>query len=178
MKLRISGIQNDSIVDGPGIRLAVFTQGCPHHCEGCHNPQTWDFEGGRLVDTKEIFDMIIKNPLLDGVTFSGGEPFCQCKALAELARMIRRNTKLNIMSYTGFEYEYLVSHSTDENGYGELLDEIDRLMDGRFVLAERSLDLKFRGSRNQRFIDVKKSRESGSTVLVKDEWDDIEIKLL
>ena len=106
MELRIAGTANDSIVDGPGIRFTIFTQGCPHHCEGCHNPQTHDFSGGKLADTDELLDRIRSNPLLDGVTFSGGEPFCQAEALAELGSRIR-SLGLNIVTYTGYTFEEL-----------------------------------------------------------------------
>jgi anaerobic ribonucleoside-triphosphate reductase activating protein len=180
MNLKIAGLVNDSIVDGPGIRYTVFVQGCPHHCEGCHNLQTWDFDGGRIETTDEVFEKITKNPLLDGVTFSGGEPFCQCHALAELGDKILAfdGFKLNLMAYTGYEFEYLVKHANAENGYMELLSRLDYLVDGRFILAKKSYELKFMGSSNQRFIDVKKSLEQGSVVLAHDPWDNIEIKLI
>ena len=168
--MRIANTVNDSIVDGHGLRYAVFTQGCPHHCEGCHNPQTHDFNGGMLVDTDDLFNEIIKDKLLDGVTFSGGDPFCQCKPLTELARKIRAYkgfiVPLNIISYTGYTYEYLVANANEDNGYIELLKELDYLVDGPFVPAKRSLELKFMGSSNQRFIDVQQSLKQGSAVVV------------
>ena len=107
MTLRLAGTENDSIVDGPGIRFTIFVQGCPHHCPGCHNPQTHDFSGGTLTDTGELLKKIEENPLLDGVTFSGGEPFCQAPALAELGGQLRQRG-LNIITYTGFTYEKLL----------------------------------------------------------------------
>jgi anaerobic ribonucleoside-triphosphate reductase activating protein len=179
MNLKIAGLINDSIVDGPGIRYTVFVQGCPHHCEGCHNPETWDFGGGREESTDEIFEKITQNPLLDGVTFSGGEPFCQCNALAELADKILKfdGFKMNLMAYTGFEFEYLLKAANEQNGYMKLLSKLDYLVDGRFILAQKSYELKFKGSANQRFIDVKKSLESGSAVLARDPWEEIDIKL-
>lgn len=177
MELRIAGLVNDSIVDGPGIRYTVFVQGCPHHCEGCHNPQTWDFGGGRIEDTDSVLEKIAANPLLDGVTFSGGEPFCQCKPLAELAEKVKA-LGLNIMAYTGYEYEYLTAHADEQNGYAELLERLDYLVDGRFVLAKKSYELKFMGSSNQRFIDVQQSLRQGRAVLARDPWDDIEIKIV
>lgn len=180
MRLKIAGLENDSIVDGPGIRFTVFTQGCPHHCEGCHNPQTWDFDGGYFEDTDNILEMIKKNPLLDGVTFSGGEPFCQCEPLCELADRIRIKFGggLSIMAYTGFRYEYLLEHGNEENGYIRLLSRLDYLVDGRFEQDKKSYELKFMGSTNQRFIDVRRSLSEGGVVLAKDPWDDIEIKLI
>lgn len=162
--LRMAGIVNDSIVDGPGIRLTLFVQGCPHNCEGCHNPQTHDFEGGNDMKLSEIMDKIKANPLLDGVTFSGGEPFCQALKLAELGKEIH-SLGLNIMTYTGYTFEYLMSHSTDENGYRQLIDVCDYIVDGPFVLSLRDLMLKFKGSSNQRIIDVKKTLEQGDVVI-------------
>lgn len=180
MELKIAGLVNDSIVDGPGMRFSVFVQGCPHHCEGCHNPETWDFKGGRLETTDSICEKISSNPILDGVTFSGGEPFCQCAALCELADKIKEidGGRLNIMAYTGFELEYLIKHSTEENCYMKLLERLDYLVDGRFELDKKSYDLKFMGSSNQRFLDVKKSLSEGRAVAAVDPWDEISIKLI
>lgn len=110
MLIRIAGTVSESIVDGPGIRYTIFTQGCPHHCEGCHNPETHDFSGGRLADTDKIYNHIAENPLLKGVTFSGGEPFCQPAPLYDLAKRIKENTKLDIMAYTGFTFEQLIEN--------------------------------------------------------------------
>ncbi len=171
MELRVAGLVNDSIVDGPGFRLSVFTQGCPHNCEGCHNPQTHDFNGGYIMDTDEIYEQVIANPMLDGITLSGGDPFCQCKPLAELAGKIHayKERPLNVIAYTGYTFEQLVKNADKDNGFMELLKECDYLIDGRFVLAQRSLELKFRGSRNQRFIDVKKSLEKGEVVALDDD---------
>lgn len=153
MKLRISGTVNDSIVDGPGLRYAVFTQGCPHDCPGCHNPQTHDFSGGKDIDTSEILAQIRKNPLLDGLTLTGGEPFCQCTACIALAQGAHAHG-LNVWCYSGYTFEELI------NGKAEwrlLLQNIDVLVDGPFLLEKRSLDCRFRGSSNQRLIDVPKS---------------------
>ncbi|MDE5737726.1 MAG: anaerobic ribonucleoside-triphosphate reductase activating protein [Oscillospiraceae bacterium] len=155
MFLQVSGLANDSIVDGPGFRFTIFVQGCPHHCKGCQNPQTHAFQGGTLMTTEEIFAKIKRNPLLDGVTFSGGEPFCQAQALAELGREIHK-LGLNIMTYTGYTFEYLSTHR-DSNFYGELLDISDWLVDGKFIQSKRSLNLLFRGSENQRILDIPRS---------------------
>lgn len=163
VRLRIAGITDDSIVDGPGIRLTVFVQGCPHNCEGCQNPQTHNFSEGTDITLGEIMYRINANPLLDGVTFSGGEPFCQAAALSKLGRMIREKG-LNIITYSGYTYEYLIDNSDSKNCYSELLDVSDYLVDGPFILLERDLTLKFRGSKNQRIIDIKKSTECGRTV--------------
>ena len=143
MLMRIAGIVHDSIVDGEGIRLAVFVQGCPHHCNGCHNPETHDFQGGRLIDTSEIIAMMDANPLLDGVTLSGGEPFCQSGACIEIAAAAHLKG-LNVWCYTGYTIEELEGHP--------LLNEVDVLVDGRYMEEQRTLELPFRGSRNQRII--------------------------
>lgn len=165
VRLRIAGITDDSIVDGPGIRLTVFVQGCPHNCEGCHNPQTHDFSAGVDMTVDEIMGRINANPLLDGVTFSGGEPFCQAAALSELGRMVQKKG-LNVITYSGYTYEYLRKNSDNENNYGKLLDVSDYLVDGPFIAGQKDMLLKFRGSRNQRIIDVKKSEENGLAVTV------------
>lgn len=158
MQIRIAGTMNDSIVDGPGLRYTVFTQGCPHGCPGCHNPQSHDFGGGRAVQTEEIIAQIWGNPLLDGVTLSGGEPFCQPEACLAIARAAHE-AGLNVWAYSGYTYEQLLEKAPN------LLREVDVLVDGPFVLAQRSLEIKFRGSRNQRLIDVKRSLAQGVPVM-------------
>ena len=162
MRISLSGITGDSIVDGPGLRLTIFTQGCLHHCPGCHNPQTHDPEGGSWADTEDILAAAAENPLLDGITLSGGDPFLQpvpCLALAEGAHKIG----LNVWTYTGYTWEALLEENDTEKL--ALLKEPDVLVDGPFLLAERSLELRFCGSRNQRLIDVKKSLAEGKVVL-------------
>ncbi len=158
MNIRLSGTCDDSIVDGHGIRYTIFVQGCPHHCEGCHNPQTHDFNGGYFETTERLLENIQENPLLDGVTFSGGEPFCQAKALVSLAKNIKSlDLNLDIVTYTGFTFEYLLKNANQHNAYLELLKVSDMLVDGKFEQDKQSYDLVFRGSSNQRFIDCKKS---------------------
>ena len=159
--LRIAGTANDSIVDGPGIRFTIFTQGCPHHCEGCHNPQTHSFDGGTLVKTENILEQILGNPLLDGVTFSGGEPFCQAEALYHLGYEIKKSG-LNIIAYTGFTFEYLIEHADSSNYYKKLLSVCDYIVDGKFEIDKMNYMLKFKGSSNQRIIDCKKSLMSNT----------------
>lgn len=161
MKLRIADIINDSIVDGPGIRLTVFTQGCKHNCKGCHNPATHNLNDGRLIEIKEILAMIDKNPLLDGVTLSGGEPFLQAEPLAELCFEIKKRG-LNIICYTGYTWEALMKDSEKNMKLIELLDYI---IDGPFIEEQKSLMLNFRGSSNQRIIDVKDSLEQGKVII-------------
>jgi anaerobic ribonucleoside-triphosphate reductase activating protein len=160
--IRISDIEPESIVDGRGLRYSIFTQGCPHQCEGCHNPQTHDYNGGKLVDIDDLYSEICENPLLTGVTFSGGEPFLQATPLARLARMIH-DKGLNVTTYTGFYYEKLLS--LGKSDYLELLEQTDTLIDGPFVLERKDLELNFRGSSNQRIIDMNKTRQYGKIVL-------------
>ena len=162
MRISLSGVTGDSIVDGPGLRLTIFTQGCLHHCPGCHNPQTHDPEGGSWADTEDILAAAAENPLLDGITLSGGDPFLPpvpCLALAEGAHKIG----LNVWTYTGYTWEALWEENAPEKI--ALLKETDVLVDGPFLLAERSLELRFCGSRNQRLIDVKKSLAEDKVVL-------------
>lgn len=162
MRISLSGVTGDSIVDGPGLRLTIFTQGCLHHCPGCHNPQTHDPDGGSWADTDDILAAAAENPLLDGITLSGGDPFLQpipCLALAEGAHKIG----LNVWTYTGYTWEALLEENDAEKL--ALLKETDVLVDGPFLLAERSLELRFCGSRNQRLIDVKKSLAEDKVVL-------------
>ncbi|MBQ2851306.1 MAG: anaerobic ribonucleoside-triphosphate reductase activating protein [Thermoguttaceae bacterium] len=161
MKLRIAGRVGDSIVDGPGLRYALFTQGCPRACPGCHNPQTQPLEGGEETTVEAILAEIDANPLLDGVTFSGGEPFLQAAALAELAREIKKRD-LNLAAYTGYLWEELIA--ANDSAWNALLAELDVVVDGPFVQALRSWTLKFAGSTNQRFIDVRRSLREGRVV--------------
>lgn len=164
MEIRIAGTVEDSIVDGPGMRYVVFTQGCPHRCEGCHNPETHDFEGGKVTDTDKLYEECISNPLTSGVTFSGGEPFCQAEALYRLGvRLKERN--YNLMIYSGWTFEELCEKGREEEYTAKLLGICDILVDGRFVLAERSLLLQYRGSKNQRVLDCRKSLAEGRAVL-------------
>ncbi len=196
--LYLAGIEGESIVDGPGIRFAIFCQGCPHGCEGCHNPETHPFEGGTPVRIEKILEVIDKDPLLRGVTFSGGEPICQSATFLELAREIKQRG-LDIVIFTGYTYEQLMRHAGGEESpkeravecasnesvaieddplkslelqqpqvLKELLGLTDILIEGPFVLAQRDLTLKFRGSRNQRIIDMNKTRQAGEVVLLED----------
>ena len=162
--IRIAGVVRESIVDGPGLRFTVFCQGCPHHCEGCHNMATHDFSGGYDCEISKIMDAIDQNPLLDGVTFSGGEPMCQPEAFYNLAVQVKERG-LNIVTYTGFTYEELITMGESNIGVKKLMDLTDILVDGRFVLEERDLTLPFRGSANQRLIDMNLTRELGKLTL-------------
>jgi len=151
--LRIAGCTNDSIVDGPGLRYTIFTQGCPHNCKGCHNPGTHDANCGKLINIEKIVDEVKKNPLLDGITLSGGEPFAQAEVAGKLAKKVKQDLNLSVITYTGYLFENLLKDEKNK----ELLENTDILIDGPFVIGEKSLDLMYRGSKNQRAIDVKES---------------------
>ena len=158
--LDLSGIVSDSIVDGPGIRTTIFSQGCPHHCPGCHNPETWEFGTGTQIPVEAVLDIVKSNPLCRSVTFSGGEPFAQPAAFARLAKLLKANG-YEVASYSGFTFEALLKGSQAQQ---KLLSSIDILIDGPFILAQKSLEIAFRGSKNQRILDVKKSLAAGKAV--------------
>jgi len=158
--LDLSGIVSDSIVDGPGIRTTIFSQGCPHHCPGCHNPETWDFGCGTQLSVETIAEIVRSNPLCRGVTFSGGEPFAQAAGFSRLAKLLKEKG-YEVASYTGYTFEDLQAGTDDQK---ELLSVIDILIDGPFLLTEKSLEVPFRGSRNQRILDVKRSLAEGCAV--------------
>ena len=165
LKIRLSGIVEESIVDGPGIRYVFFVQGCPHLCRGCHSPQTHSFEGGYEADVVELAAWVQKNSLISGVTFSGGEPMCQAGALFHLARSLQE-TGLDIAVYTGYTLEALLEENhKDRMG---LLKLCDVLVDGRFEEKNRDLALPFRGSSNQRILDVQQSLKRQEAVPVTD----------
>lgn len=159
--MQLASIVEDSIVDGPGIRVTVFCQGCPHRCEGCHNPQSHPFEGGTPKTAQEVFAVIKGSPLARGVTFSGGEPFAQAQAFAALAALLKADG-YEVASYSGYTFEELLAGTPAQQA---LLQQLDILVDGPFVLAQRNLDLRFRGSENQRIIDVPRSLAQKSAVL-------------
>lgn len=160
--LDLAGIVNDSIVDGPGIRMTVFCQGCPHHCQGCHNPETWEFSCGTPMEEERIVEIVRTNPLCCGVTFSGGEPFAQAEGFGKLAQLLKKKG-YEVASYSGYTFEQLLNGTQAQK---ELLQSIDVLIDGPFVLSEKSLEISFRGSRNQRIIDVPKSLAAGEAVCI------------
>lgn len=160
--LELSGIVSDSIVDGPGIRTCIFSQGCPHHCQGCHNPETWEFGCGTKIPVEAIVEIVQSNPLCRGVTFSGGEPFAQAEGFAKLAKLLKEKG-YEVASYSGYTFEALLHGNPAQKA---LLESIDVLIDGPFLLAEKSLEVPFRGSRNQRILDVPKSLAEGCAVSV------------
>lgn len=156
VSLRVAGVIEESIVDGPGIRFVLFLQGCRLRCPGCQNPQTWDFDGGTLVPSDEVLARIRENPLVHGVTFSGGEPFEQAEALLPLAKELKAQG-YHLMAFSGFTLEQLVQKPECR----ALLEQLDLLVDGPFIEAQKSLDLRFRGSRNQRILNMPATRENG-----------------
>lgn len=158
--LRIAGVVQESIVDGPGIRYTIFTQGCPFHCDGCHNPQAQALGGGMEVKLLVLYQEIVQNPLITGVTFSGGEPFIQTRPLIALAKILKK-AGYDLWSYSGYTYDKLVNDSMRK----ALLECLDVVVDGPFVKKLHSLDLDYRGSSNQRIIDVQKSLAQGQVVL-------------
>ncbi|MBO5566300.1 MAG: anaerobic ribonucleoside-triphosphate reductase activating protein [Succinivibrio sp.] len=158
--LRIAGAVQESIVDGPGIRYTIFVQGCPFRCKGCHNPQSQPLVGGVEVNLRVLYDEIHSNVLTTGVTFSGGEPFLQPLPLAVMAQVLKKE-HYSLWSYSGFTFDKLLE---DPNKV-KLLQYLDVVVDGPFVLSQKSLELDFRGSRNQRIIDVQKSLKNGEVVL-------------
>lgn len=159
--IRIAGMARESIVDGPGLRFTLFTQGCPHRCPGCQNPQTHDFNGGRVVTLDSLLEEIGRNPLISGVTFSGGEPFSQPGPLSQLTQELKRRGK-HIMAYSGYTFEELLA-SKDPNVHS-LLSQLDILVDGPFIQAQKNIELRFRGSANQRVLDVPKSLAANEPV--------------
>ncbi len=166
MKIRLATteIQRDSIVDGEGVRCVIWTQGCIHHCPGCHNPETHSFQEGFLIDTDEIKKEIKKLEGQDGITFSGGDPMEQADACAELAEYCKQ-LGLNVWCYTGYTFEELLQKSEHFPSIKKFLEKIDILVDGRFILAEKSYDVTFRGSKNQRIINVSESLKKNKAIL-------------
>ncbi len=161
--LELSSIVTDSIVDGPGIRTTVFCQGCPHHCEGCHNPDSWAFGCGTAMDEETVLRIIQENPLCRGVTFSGGEPFAQAEGFARLGRLLKQ-AGYEVAAYSGYTFEQLLAGTPAQR---ELLQTIDILIDGPYDKDQRSLELYFRGSRNQRILDVPQSLGAGKAGLTR-----------
>jgi len=176
MDIRLAAdLQTDSIVDGPGLRAVIWTQGCSHNCKGCHNPGTHDFNGGGLVPVELVCEEIGKLKYHTGITFSGGDPMFQpeaCNLIAEYSKSIG----LDVWVYTGFTFEELISVSKHNPIYKKFLNNIDILVDGKFELEQRNLNLLFRGSSNQRLIDVKKTLELGQIVTL-NEYDYYEEKV-
>lgn len=166
MKIRISSpLTFDSIVDGPGLRMVIWTQGCIHNCKGCHNPQTHTLDEGYEVRTEEVIDKIKSLRLQKGITLSGGEPFLQPEALEEVARAAK-SKGLDVWAYTGFTFEQLLDKNNKSYFKNlNLLRQIDVLVDGKFIEEKKDISLKFRGSSNQRIIDVHRSLDNNKVFL-------------
>ena len=177
MKIRLADdIVYDSIVDGPGVRAVIFTQGCIHNCVGCHNPNTHSFKGGIMYDTNDINFKLSLLEGQDGITISGGEPFLQVDACLEIA-MFAKERNINIWCYTGFTFEQLISLGKLDEKYLLLLRCIDVLVDSKFKLEEKSYDLLYKGSRNQRIIDVRASIENEKVIELDQYNNNIELHL-
>lgn len=164
MKLKLAGLKHYSVVDGPGIRTAVFLQGCPHFCPGCHNPQTQDSAGGSWLAVTKLAAEIAADRRVRGVTFSGGEPFAQAEPLVILAEILKK-AGCHLLIYSGYTYEQLKEKALSDNATAALLAAGDMLIDGPFLLAERDISLTYRGSRNQRIIDLPAAMQTGAPVL-------------
>lgn len=162
--IRLSGIAYESLVNGPGLRRVFFSQGCKHNCKGCFNPDTHDFNGGEEKDMDKLIEDVLRNPMIKGVTFSGGDPFERAEEFAYMAKKFKENG-INVWSYTGYTYEYILENIDDRSGWRELIDNIDVLVDGKFEESKKEEGLQFRGSSNQRIIDVVKSRKIGEIIL-------------
>lgn len=158
--ISILDIVEDTVVDGPGFRTAIYAAGCPHQCLGCHNPNSWEKEHGRWMDTGEILQKVLSDEFAD-VTFSGGDPMFQPEGFTELAVSIKRHSPKNIWCYTGYTFEQLLRNPRQR----QLLEYIDVLVDGRFIEELKDENLYFRGSRNQRLIDVPASLQKQETVI-------------
>ncbi|WP_426348177.1 anaerobic ribonucleoside-triphosphate reductase activating protein [Alloiococcus sp. CFN-8] len=164
-KIRLAGILKESLVNGPGMRRVFFSQGCSHDCIGCFNPDTHDFNGGFLWDRDELIKEVLDNPLLKGVTFSGGDPFEQPEAFGYMAENLKKHG-VNIWSYTGYTFEYLVENMHKKPYWEIMLNSIDVLVDGKFQEELKEDNLKYRGSSNQRIIDVRKSLANKTVITV------------
>jgi len=163
--IRLSGIAYESLVNGPGMRRVFFAQGCKHNCRGCFNPDTHDFYGGEEKDLDELIEDTLDNPILRGVTFSGGDPWEQADKFAYMAKAFKEKG-LNIWSYTGYTYEHIVEHKDEYEGWNDLINDIDVLVDGQFEDHKQQDGLKFRGSTNQRIIDVKESMRLNEVITI------------
>lgn len=162
-KVRLSGILFESLVNGEGIRRVFFSQGCKHNCKGCFNPHTHPFDGGELMDMDELLFDIKQNPMLKGVTFSGGDCFEQAEAFSYMAKEVKK-LGLNVWAYTGYTFEYILDHCKERTGWEDFIKNIDVLVDGKFEEDLKAEGLRFRGSSNQRIINVPQSLKTGQVI--------------
>jgi anaerobic ribonucleoside-triphosphate reductase activating protein len=163
--VKLAGIAYESLANGPGIRRVLFSQGCSHNCKDCFNPDTHSYNGGKDFNLEELVEGINSNPMIKGVTFSGGDPLEQADKFAYIAKCVK-GKGLNIWSYTGYTFEYIIEHRHDKKGWDELLKNIDVLVDGKFKPELKEEGLRYRGSKNQRIIDVQKSLTVGEPVVI------------
>lgn len=163
--IRLSGIAYESLVNGPGMRRVFFSQGCKHNCKGCFNQDTHDFNGGEDRNMDMLIESVLDNPMIKGVTFSGGDPLEQADKFSYMAKSFKKNN-LNVWCYTGYTYEYIMNHKDYKSDWNELINNIDVLVDGKFEQEKMQEGLRFRGSTNQRIIDIKESLNRGNLVLI------------
>ena len=163
--IRLSGIAYESLVNGPGMRRIFFAQGCKHNCKDCFNKDTHDFYGGEERNIDSLIEDTLGNPILSGVTFSGGDPWEQADKFAYMAKAFKEK-QLNVWSYTGYTFEYIIEHQNEHEGWTELLNNIDVLVDGKFEVNKQQDGLKFRGSTNQRIIDIKESLKLNKIITI------------
>ncbi len=161
MDLIIMDIVEDTVVDGPGFRTSVYAAGCRHHCLGCHNPQSWNFDNGYRVKVEQVAEQLLADPF-SNVTFSGGDPLEQVEAFTELAKLIKMQSKKTVWCYTGYRFEYICQ----SHRLSRILPYIDVLVDGRYMQKLQNIELLFRGSSNQRLVDVEASLQLGKTILI------------
>lgn len=166
--VRLSGICYESLVNGPGMRRVFFAQGCKHNCKGCFNPDTHDFKGGELINIEELIVDTYINPLLKGITFSGGDPWEQAEEFGYMAEEFKK-INLSIWCYTGYTFEYILENKDNRKGWNELLNNIDVLVDGKFEEDKKDPKLLYRGSSNQRLIDIPKSLKENKVIL----WEEV-----
>lgn len=172
--MKLAGFTEESIVDGPGVRIVFFFQGCVHHCPFCQNPTTWSFDNGTEISLKQIEKLLDKKyKETSGVTLSGGDPFCNLKDAISLAKLIKEKYHLNLIAFTGYTLEEILILSEKNKDYLTLLSYLDTLIDGRFIMALRSIDINTRGSRNQRCIDMKKTIENNYQIVLASEMMDM-----
>lgn len=172
--MRLAGFADESIVDGPGVRITIFFQGCKHHCPGCQNPSTWAFNTGYDVSLEKVDSLIERNAdNTSGVTLSGGDPFCNLDDSLAVADLVKNKYKLNLLAFTGYTLEEIMSLSKSEPKFYQLLSRLDYLIDGRFIMALRSISINNRGSRNQRCIDVKATLKNPGKIVFADKLMDM-----
>ena len=163
--MRYNKIRKMDISNGPGVRVSIFEQGCSFNCKNCFNPETHSFDGGEIMDMDKLIKDVLDNPMLKGVTFSGGDPIEQADSFSYMAKVFK-NSNLNIWCYTGYTFEELLEAMKIDTSLRDFLNNIDVLVDGKFEINNKKEGLKYKGSSNQRIIDVKKSLDTGDIVVI------------